>query len=238
MEKYLDEFFGLTLKIEDERTMTFVNNLLLQNLTNNVDFKYGKHTLLMKEIERKTSTSLNVLLVKKPETDVVENDEDEQTPRRKYTRKHKPGLFNNRKIIIEGYMPEATRNLYVLKPGDEFETIIDLCNYCGLKLASMYSWYDKKWITLIKNGNNTEEEVTYLTDAGRQRISEGRSRELNERMSGEIIVTDKLPEKLQKKYNIKPEDIFDNWEDLMNRIGKSKKTVDNWGKGGWIEFVK
>lgn len=235
---YLEEYYGLTLKLGDDKTRSFVTDLLLQNIENKMNFNYNDKVLEIEKIEPIDDKFLKVILHKK---NIVERNAEGQ--KRSY--KPRENKFYNKAIIITGMMPPAMMNKYNLHIDERFETKKELCDYVGLTSQSIDNWLKNGWIKLEKkeHGNKGktspyQENRGYISEEGKQRISEARSKEYNERLEGEIIVTDKLPEKLQKQYDIKPEDIFENWETLMNKIDKSKKTVDNWRKAEWIEFVK
>lgn len=235
---YLEEYYRLTLKLGDDKTRSFVTDLLLQNIENKMNFNYDDKVLEIEKIEPIDDKLLNVILHKK---NIVERNAEGL--KRSY--KPRENKFYNKAIIITGMMPPAMMKRYNLHVDERFETKKELCEHVGLTPQAIDNWLNNGWITLENKEHGNKGKISpyqenrgYISEEGRQRISEARSKEYNERLEGEIIVTDKLPEKLQKQYDIKPEDIFDNWETLMNKIDKSKKTVDNWRKEGWIEFVK
>ena len=142
-------------------------------------------------------------------------------------------------------MPPAMMKRYNLHVDEIFETKKELCDHVGLTSQAIDNWLKNGWIKLEnkEHGNKGktspyQENRGYISEDGRKRISCARSKALNERLEGEIIVTDLLPAKLQKKYDIKPEDIFDDWAALAYKIQKGKKIVDMWRNKGWIEIVK
>ena len=232
---YLEEYYMLTLKLGDDKTKSFVNDLLLQNIENKMNFNYDDKVLSIDKIETIDDKLLKVILHKK---NIVEKNEDRHYKKRE-------NKFFNKYIIISVMMPQYMLKRYNLNIDERFETKKELCDRVGLTPQAIDNWLKNEWIKLEKkeHGNkgktsSYQENRGYISDEGRNKISCARSKELNERLEGEIIVTEKLPEKLQKKYGIKPCDIFDNFDALMKKIDKSKKTVDNWRSEGWIEFVK
>ena len=76
---YLEEYYGLTLKLGDDKTRSFITDLLLQNIKNKMNFNYDDKVLVIEKIEPVDDKLVKVILHKK---NIVERNAE--APRRPY----------------------------------------------------------------------------------------------------------------------------------------------------------
>ena len=116
-------------------------------------------------------------------------------------------------IKIDASMPKDIRNKYNLNIGDIFNSVQELSRLIHVDKNMIYRWKDRDGY--IKSTKNNK-RVYYHNTA--------------------VKITDMMPQKLQNKYAITPEDFWHSVDDMRDKLGISIPTVRVWRKQKYIEF--
>jgi hypothetical protein len=127
---------------------------------------------------------------------------------------------NNRgfKIRINASIPEDIRNKYNLNIGDTFNSALELSRIINVDKNIVYNWIARDgYINSTKNKKRVY--IQHNTPV-------------------KITITDMMPQKLQKKYDITPQDSWHSVDDMRYKLGISLPLVGYWHNKKYIDFFE